>query len=241
MKSIHETAGFDFAKFGEDSIDIDEKYNRENLTYITGNYGKYVSVKEKFENAGITIDYFKCDLVEPNVNDIEFISKEKARQAFEILGTPVFVADSGFYIEDYPNNPGYPGAFVKRSGVSSNVGSLLDTMKNVHNRNCYFLDCLTFYDGEDYYQFFGESKGTLSYEIRGEQRKTFKSNLWLVFIPTNCNKTLAEMSDEEISNKGDNGISATDQFIEWYKTTYKKDYREKVKLKNVKLKDASLF
>ena len=23
----------------------------ENLTYITGNYGKYVSVKEKFENA----------------------------------------------------------------------------------------------------------------------------------------------------------------------------------------------
>lgn len=39
----------------------------ENLTYITGNYGKYVSVKEKFENAGITIDYFKCDLDELNV------------------------------------------------------------------------------------------------------------------------------------------------------------------------------
>ena len=72
----------------------------ENLTYITGNYGKYVSVKEKFENVGITIDYFKCDLEEPSVNDIEFISKEKARQAFEILGHPVFVADSGFYIDE---------------------------------------------------------------------------------------------------------------------------------------------
>lgn len=55
----------------------------ENLTYVTGNYGKYVSVKEKFENAGITIDYFKCDLDEPNVNDIKFISKEKAREAYE--------------------------------------------------------------------------------------------------------------------------------------------------------------
>ena len=56
-------------------------------------------LKEKFENAGITIDYFKCDLDEPDVNDIEFISKEKARQAYEKLGSPVFVADSGFYIE----------------------------------------------------------------------------------------------------------------------------------------------
>lgn len=39
----------------------------EILTYITGNCGKYVSVKEKFENTGITIDYFKCDLDELNV------------------------------------------------------------------------------------------------------------------------------------------------------------------------------
>ncbi len=192
----------------------------ENLTYITGNYGKYISVKEKFEKAGITIDYFKCDLEEPNVNDIKFISKEKARQAFEILGTPVFVADSGFYIEDYPNNPGYPGAFVKRSGISSNIQELLATMKNVQNRNCYFLDCLTFFDGKDYFQFFGVSKGTLSHEIRVEQNKRAKSNLWLVFIPLNCNKTLAEMTDEERNNRPDNRTSATDEFIEWYQLNY---------------------
>ena len=193
----------------------------ENLTYITGNYGKYVSVKEKFENAGITIDYFKCDLEEPNINNIEFISKEKARQAFEILGTPVFVADSGFYIEDYPENPGYPGAFVKRSGISANITGLLETMKQVQNRKCYFLDCLTFFDGKDYFQFFGVSKGTLSYEIRGEQNKKAKSNLWFVFIPLNFNKTLAEMSDEERNNRPDNRTSATDEFINWYKLNYK--------------------
>lgn len=101
----------------------------KNLTYVTGNYGKYVSVKEKFEKHNISINYFKCDLEEPEVNDIEFISKEKARQAYEKPGTPVFVADLGFYIEDYPNNPGYPGAFVKRSGISSNIEELLEMMK----------------------------------------------------------------------------------------------------------------
>ena len=197
----------------------------ENLTYITGNYGKYVSVKEKFENAGITIDYFKCDLEEPDINDIEFISKEKARQSFEILGTPIFVADSGFYIEDYPSNPGYPGAFVKRSGISSNIVELLEIMKQTQNRNCYFLDCLTFFDGNDYFQFFGVSKGTLSHEIRGEQNKRAKSNLWFVFIPMNCSKTLAEMSDEERNNRPDNRTSATDEFIEWYISNYKNSKR----------------
>lgn len=149
----------------------------ENLTYITGNYGKYISVKEKFKNAGIIIDYFKCDLDEPGINDIEFISKEKARQAYEKLGSPVFVADSGFYIDNYPNNPGYPGAFVKRSGVSTNVEQLLETMKDVKNRSCCFLDCLTFFDGNDYYQFFGISKGSLSHELRGHENKKAKSNL----------------------------------------------------------------
>ncbi len=192
----------------------------ENLTYITGNYGKYVSVKEKFESAGIMIDYCKCDLDEPDVNDIEFISKEKARQAYEKIGSPVFVADTGFYIDAYPNDPGYPGAFVKRSGVSSNIEALLEVMKSVSDRGCYFLDCLTFFDGEKYYQFFGISKGNLSYEMRGREQKRAKSNLWYVFVPLNCTKTLAEMSDEERNYRPDGRTSATDSFIEWYQMYY---------------------
>lgn len=201
----------------------------ENLTYITGNYGKYISVKEKFENAGIIIDYFKCDLDEPDINDINIISKEKARQAYEKLKKPVFVADSGFYINNYPNNPGYPGAFVKRSGVSSNIKELLEIMKDVDDRSCYFLDCLTFYDGNEYYQFFGISKGSLSKEISTHENKKAKSNLWYVFIPDNCTKTLSEMTDEERNNRKDNRTSATDEFIKWYKSNYK----NKVKLKRL--------
>lgn len=194
----------------------------ENLTYVTGNYGKYVSVKEKFEENDITINYFNCDLDEPNINDISNISKEKAIKAYEKLNSPVFVADSGFYIENYPNNPGYPGAFVKRSGISSEIDLLLTTMKDVTNRSCYFLDCLTFYDGNNYYQFFGKSEGTLSYQKKGIDQKKAKSNLWYVFIPKNHVKTLAEMTDYERNNRNDGRTSATDEFINWYKNTYSK-------------------
>ncbi len=192
----------------------------ENLTYITGNYGKYIAVKNKFEKSGLTIEYYKCDLQEPDVNDIEHISKVKATQAYKLLKKPVFVADSGFYIKKYPNNPDYPGAFVKRSGVSSNVKDLLKIMENVDDRSCYFKDCLTFFDGKDYHQFLGISSGYLSKEIRGHNNNIAKSNLWYIFIPDNCTKTLAEMTDEERNNRQDNRISATDQFINWYKSQY---------------------
>lgn len=197
----------------------------ENITYVTGNYGKYISVKEKFEKAGIEINYYKYDLEEPNINDIEFISKEKAKRAYQLLKSPVFVVDSGFYIDNYPGFSGYPGAFVKRSGISSNIEELLNKMKNINDRHCQFVDCLTFFDGTNYYTFYGISEGSLAYSKQGTFNKKAKSNLWYIFIPNNCTKTLAEMTDEERNNRKDNRRSATDEFIKWYQKTYIKNKR----------------
>ena len=141
--------------------------------------------------------------------------------AYNILKSPVFVADSGFYINNYPSNPGYPGAFVKRSGISSNIEKLLSDMKNVEDRSCYFLDCLTFYDGVDFYQFFGSCYGTITKEIKGKKLKEAQSNLWQVFIPKNCNKTLSEMTKEERLNRNDDRTSSKEEFINWYKNKYR--------------------
>lgn len=192
----------------------------EKIVYVTGNYGKYISVKEQFEDKGIDIDFLEHDFDEPNVNDIELVSKTKVLEAYSILGKPCFVADTGFYIDDYPNNPGYPGALVKRSGISSNINDLLEIMKNSQNRSCQFIDCLTFYDGKDFYTFYGVSKGTVAFEPRGSQTKKAKSNLWYVFVPKNHQKTLAEMTDEERKNRNDGHTSATQIFADWYKNEY---------------------
>lgn len=160
------------------------------LTYVTGNYGKYLSVKRTFESLNINIDFLNIDFQEPNINDIETISKAKVLEAYKILGTPCFVKDSGFYIDAYPNNPGYPGAFVKRSGISTNIKELLETMKNIKIRTCKFIDCLTFYDGENFYTFFGINEGTLTRTIKGNDLSVAQSKLWEVFIPKNCTKLL---------------------------------------------------
>lgn len=198
------------------------KYPKTNITYVTGNYGKYIAVKECFEERKIAIEFYNYDFEEPEINDIEQISKQKALSAYNILKTPCFVADTGFYIDNYPDNPGYPGAFVKRSGISSDIENLLKIMKNEKNRTCKFVDCLTFYDGIEFYTFYGVSKGTLSYSKMGDSLKKAKSNLWYVFIPDNCTKTLAQMNDYERKNRNDGHTSATELFSEWYKNVYLK-------------------
>ena len=193
-----------------------------NITYVTGNYGKYIAVKEHFEEKEIDIEFLEYDFEEPEVNDIEQISKSKVLEAYSILNKPCFVADTGFYIDNYPNNPGYPGAFVKRSGISSDIDNLLSVMSKETNRTCRFVDCLTFYDGDEFYTFYGVSNGTLSPTKKGDIERRAKSNLWCVFIPNNCDKTLAEMTDEERKNRNDGHTSATDIFAEWYKNVYLK-------------------
>lgn len=192
----------------------------EKIVYVTGNYGKYISVKEHFDAEGIEIDFFEHDFNEPEINDIEAVSKAKVLEAYSILGKPCFVADSGFFIDDYPNNPGYPGAFVKRSGVSSNINELLNKMKVVKNRSCQFVDCLTFYDGVNFYSFYGICKGTIAYNPKGNLLNKAKSALWYVFIPENHQKTLAEMTDEERKDEKDGHTSATNEFINWLKNNY---------------------
>ena len=103
-------------------------------------------------------------------------------------------------------------------------------MKNQSNRACKFVDCLTFYDGNEFYTFYGVSSGTLAYSKRGDSIKKAKSNLWYVFIPNNCDKTLAEMSDKERKNRDDGHTSATELFAEWYQNTYLKQSIKRLSL-----------
>lgn len=46
--------------------------------------------------------------------------------------------------------------------------------------------------------------------------------LWYVFIPTNCTKNLAEMTDEERKNRNDGHTSAIELFVNWYQDIYLK-------------------
>lgn len=197
----------------------------KSVVFVTGNKGKYFSAKKRCEDKGIELVWENIDLDELQVNDITQISRDKARQAFQILNKPCFVIDSGFYIDNYPNNPGYPGAFVKRSGIANNPDMVLEVMREEANRSCKFVDALTFYDGEDFYTFYDVDYGTLSEEVKGSESELAKSKLWYLYIPLGYDKTLAQMSEEELFDRKSSRVSSIDKFLEWYVSDYKNTKR----------------
>jgi XTP/dITP diphosphohydrolase len=188
------------------------------IVFVTGNVGKVETAKKYFCDSDINLEWYKYDAIEANINDIEFIAKEKVLGGYEMVKKPCVTLDAGFYINNFPNNPGFPGAFTKRELLDKmGLDGLLEIMKDVKDRSCYFMECLTYYDGAEIKYFYGLSKGSLATTIRGIDRSKKWSSLWYVFIPQNHIFTLAEMDDEERNNRVDGHTSALHEFSNWYK------------------------
>lgn len=192
------------------------------IIFVTGNKGK---VKAAMSHIDPRIKLTCCDFLydEPEVNDIEYISKHKALYAYEKTHKPCIANDSGFYIPCYPGNPNFPGAFPKRDLIEKiGIEGLLNNMKDVEDRYCYFKECLSYYDGTELKTFECITEGTLSHEILGSDSEHKWSELWFVFIPKGCTKTLSQMTDEERSNRKKN-IGSFEQFSCWYIDSLKRE------------------
>ena len=188
------------------------------IIFVTGNKGKVASAQKYFKDSNIVLINYDFDIEEPEVNDIEYISKYKVIQAYEKLKKPCIALDAGFYIPSYPNRPNFPGAFPKRELLEKiGIEGLLDVMRGVENRECYFKECLSYYDGKEIKVFYGYCYGKLSNEILGNNTDKKWSDLWYVFIPQNCDKTLAQMSDWERANRNDGHTNSMAEFSKWYR------------------------
>lgn len=187
------------------------------IVFVTGNKGKVEAAKNIFSN--FDVDFISCDLSieEPKINDIEYISKFKVMKAYELLHKPCIALDAGFYIANYPNNPNFPGAFPKRELMDKiGIDGLIEKMKNVEDRSCYFKECLSYYDGKEIKQFFGYCYGQISNDVLGIDTDKKWSDLWYIFIPKNCTKTLAQMADYERENRDDGHTTAMQEFANWF-------------------------
>lgn len=79
------------------------------LTIVTWNNWKYRQISSLLEEV-ISCKQENIDLIEPQSNNMLFVSRNKAQQAFDMVWWPVVVDDSGIYFAAYPN---FPGVFSK--------------------------------------------------------------------------------------------------------------------------------
>lgn len=166
------------------------------IIFVTSNKGKVATAQKHLSNVKIT--HYDYDIKEPKVNDIDFIAEFKVKEAFKKVQKPCISLDAGFFIPAYPNNPNFPGAFPRRDLLEKiGIEGLIENMKGVTDRRCYFKECLCFYDGKKIKKFYGMSEGKIALSAKGDCDSKSWSELWKVFIPDGFEKTMAEMSEEE--------------------------------------------
>ena len=165
------------------------------IVFVTHNKGKIESAKRILKDVDLKI--FEYDLEEPRSDDISYISRYKVIEAYKLVKRPCISLDCGFGIE-----------------------GILKLMEGKIDRSCRFTECLSYYDGSNVYQFSGRHEGRIAYRVRGTDSDKKWSDLWYIYMPSGYDKTLAEMSEDEILNRVKyDSVDSIKEFAKWYKST----------------------
>ena len=185
--------------------------NFTDVTFVTGNKAK---VKEAEKILKIPLKVTDLDLDEIQDLDLEKIALHKLNQAYGVVKSPIIVDDVSLEIAAWN---GFPGPLVKwLLKVSDGDASvLLKMLKGAENRNAKARLAIGFHDGKEAHLFYGEVRGKIANEIRGENGFGWDP----VFIPEGQNKTYAQMSAEEKS-KISHRRKALDKLSDFLKTNY---------------------
>jgi len=155
------------------------------MILITGNKNK---VREFEEILGFKIKSQSLELEEIQEVDVEKVSENKARKAYEILKETIIVEDSGLFFNVLN---GLPGALIKWFEKRLSYQEICDLIKE--DRGATAKICISYFDGKNLEQFVGEVKGTISKSPKGENGFGWDS----IFVPEGASKTFAEMETLE--------------------------------------------
>ncbi|MFB6075546.1 MAG: RdgB/HAM1 family non-canonical purine NTP pyrophosphatase [Candidatus Aenigmatarchaeota archaeon] len=155
------------------------------VTIVTSNEGKFREFKSILD---VPLKRKNLDLEEIQSVDVGRVVKHKLKQAYEILGEPVIVEDTGLFIEDLN---GLPGALVRfflermgNEGICSIVGD---------NKKAYAETCIGYMNSKDERMFKGRLEGKIVEEPRGN-----KGFGWgPTFLPKGERLTFGQMEKEK--------------------------------------------
>lgn len=166
------------------------------LLVATHNKGKKEEIQDILK--GIKMKVLSLDDLEQSFEEPEETGSTyeenallKARNAGETTGLLSIGDDSGLEVEMLPDELGVK---TKRYAPGSDFDrnqKLLDAIREEKNRAAMFVCCIVLYDPETkkHETFFGEVKGVIAEEPRGEKGFGFDP----VFIPEGYKKTIAEL------------------------------------------------
>ena len=176
------------------------------IRFVTGNEGKVAEAREYF--SGIeSVEQLTYDYVEIQSASLEAIAARGAREAYETLGgdDPVFVEDSGLFVEALGGFPGPYSAYVEDTVGIEGVYRLV---ADEDDRRAHFRSVIAYADADGVETFTGSVGGTIV-TPRGEggfgYDPIFEYN----------GETFAEL-DTEAKNAVSHRGRALEAFADWY-------------------------
>ncbi|WP_369387241.1 non-canonical purine NTP pyrophosphatase [Streptomyces sp. CG1] len=167
------------------------------VTMCTGNEGKFRTAQEHLAPWGVEVEQTVLELDEIQTTSVAVIAQHKARQAFELLRRPLFVEDSGFFIDEFK---GWPGPMVKHALEAFGPDGLTHLAALTRTRSCRFASAAVYVDADGELHTFADdtrSPGTIApVPDRGDGPRSW-SDLWSIFIPDGASTTLAALPAEE--------------------------------------------
>ena len=161
-----------------------------------------ISLKE----AGINIE-----IAEPHAT-LEENATEKSTVIYKLTGMDCFSEDTGLEVEALNGEPGVKSARYAGDGKSfeKNIEKLLLNLNGKKNRKAQFRAVLSLILRGKEYKFEGVCKGTILAYNKGTEGFGYDP----VFVPSDSDKTFAEMDMEE-KNKYSHRKKAMDKMIEF--------------------------
>ena len=149
------------------------------VLFVTSNHVKFKEAKQILGKIEQTV----LEIPEPRGNLID-VSRFKALYAYSLLHKPLFVDDSGIFIDALN---GFPGIYSKYVYNTIGLEGILKLLKYKSNRSCKMISAITYVDEKNVKTFLGVVEGTISYEI-----KTGGFAYDNIFIPNGFNLTFSE-------------------------------------------------
>ncbi|MFH0818250.1 MAG: non-canonical purine NTP pyrophosphatase, partial [Candidatus Micrarchaeota archaeon] len=115
------------------------------LVFVTSNRHKFLEAESILKGYGVKIEHSSHTIPEERGDDCEAIAASAARAAYSKLKKPLFVEDSGLFIESLNGFPGAYSAWVYKKLGADGIRKL---MTGTVKRGAKFVTAIAYADEE---------------------------------------------------------------------------------------------
>ncbi|MEO7364110.1 MAG: non-canonical purine NTP pyrophosphatase [Candidatus Saccharimonadales bacterium] len=135
------------------------------FTFVTSNQLKLAAAEAACKPYSISFDHSSVDFIEIQQYDGEVIARDKAEQAYKLIGQPVVITDDSWLI---PGLGGFPGPYMRQINHWLTTDNLLDLTRKLTDRTIILRQVIVYQDSGGQQVFSSDIPGVLLDEARGD-------------------------------------------------------------------------